>query len=246
MPFDHDAKVSGDCARFADLPGGRLAMATCMPDEGARRESGGHGTTVLVSGGRAALAHRRVPRVPAPRWSTAPDSNLVAAGLLADARPACGRQAGPFGRCGLADRRPVPAVCRRTRPGHGRPNALFCTNFARHIRRRVGQLDVLAEAGPTCPGRLRTRCARADAQARRLPLPAGMLALTSAAICPGGRSASVFLPDAPRLTVVPWRERYLPLFSRANPGTTRPPGPSAKITQGARPCDRNPPCNLTR
>ena len=34
-----------------------------MPDEGARRESGGHGTTVLFSGGRAALAHRRVSRV---------------------------------------------------------------------------------------------------------------------------------------------------------------------------------------
>jgi len=63
---------------------------------------------------------------------------------------------------------------------------------------------------------------------------------------PGGRSAPAFLPDAPRQTVVPLRERYLPPLSRANPGITRPPGPSAKITQGARPCDRNPPCNLTR
>src|SRR5438046_1750079 len=93
MLFDHEAKVSGDSARFADLPGGRLAGAACMPDEGARRESGGHGTTVLFSGSRAALAHRRVSRVPAPRWSSTPDSNLVAAGSLADARTACGRQA---------------------------------------------------------------------------------------------------------------------------------------------------------
>jgi hypothetical protein len=66
MLFDHDAKVSGDSARFADLPSGRLAGAACVPDEGACRESGGHGTTVtamLFSGGRAALDHRRVSRV---------------------------------------------------------------------------------------------------------------------------------------------------------------------------------------
>ena len=50
-------------------------------------------TAMLFSGGRAALAHRRVPRVPAPRWSTSPDSSLVAADSLADARTACGRQA---------------------------------------------------------------------------------------------------------------------------------------------------------
>jgi len=63
MLFDHDAKVSGDSARFADLPGGRLAGAACMPDEAARREFAGHGTTVLFSGGRAVLAHRRVSLV---------------------------------------------------------------------------------------------------------------------------------------------------------------------------------------
>ena len=60
-------------------------------------------TAMLFSGGRAALAHRRVPRVPAPRWSTAPDSSLVAAGSLADARTACGRQARtvrPMWACG--------------------------------------------------------------------------------------------------------------------------------------------------
>ena len=31
-----------------------------------------------------------------------------------------------------------------------------------------------------------------------------------------------------------------------SPGTVRPPGPSAKITQGARPCEGTLPCNLTR
>ena len=33
---------------------------------------------------------------------------------------------------------------------------------------------------------------------------------------------------------------------RQTPGTTRPPGPSAKITQGAQPLRQDLPCNLTR
>ena len=142
---------------------------------------------------------------PAPRWSTALDSNLVAAGSLADARTACGRQARtvrPMWACGACDRRPVPAVCRRTRPGHGRPNALFVLTLRAISADALGQLDVLAGAGPTCPGRLRTRCARADAQARRLPLPAGMLALTSAAICP------VAGPPPPSCPMRPGRPSY--------------------------------------
>jgi hypothetical protein len=117
---------------------------------GARRESGRHGTTLtatLFSGGRAALAHRRSRAFrlrDGQLRRIATSSPLACSPMLAphaDGRP------GPFGRCGLADRRPVPAVCRRTRTAHGRPNALFCTNFARHIRRRVGQLGVLAGAG---------------------------------------------------------------------------------------------------
>ena len=198
-----------------------------MPDEGARRESGGHGDradrdAVLRRPRRAGSP--AVPRVPAPRWShdapgsaaSSPPARSPMLARHADGRP------GPFGRCGLtgpADRRPVPAVCRRTRPGHGRPNALLCTNFARHIRRRVSQLDVLAGAGPDVsrltPYPLRKgRCIR---QGGFRPLPAGMLALTSAAICPVSRSAPTFLPDAPRQTVVPLRERYRPPF----PGQTR-------------------------
>ena len=37
-------------------------------------------------------------------------------------------------------------------PGRRRPNALLCTNFACHIRRRADQLAALAGAGPACPG----------------------------------------------------------------------------------------------
>ena len=164
------------------------------------------------------------------------------------ARHADGRP-GPFGRRGLAgpaDRRPVPAVCRRTRPGHGRPNALFCTNFARHIRRRVGQLDVLAGAGPTCPGRLRTRCARADAQARRLPLPAGMLALTSAAICP------VAGPPPPFCPMRPGRPSYhsASVTYHLFPGQTRaqqgPLDHPPRSPRGQGPATGTLPCNLTR
>jgi len=35
-------------------------------------------------------------------------------------------------------------------------------------------------------------------------------------------------------------------YAPAYPGTTRPPGPSAKITQGARTLRQDPPCNLAR
>jgi len=50
-------------------------------------------TAMLFSGGRARWLTGGSRAFPAPRWSTAPDSNLVAAGSLADARTACGRQA---------------------------------------------------------------------------------------------------------------------------------------------------------
>ena len=47
-------------------------------------------TAMLFSGGRAALAHQRLPRVPAPRWSAPPDhqgpydrQSRLDAGLLA-------------------------------------------------------------------------------------------------------------------------------------------------------------------
>jgi excisionase family DNA binding protein len=64
---------------------------------------------------------------------------------------------------------------------------------------------------------------------RRLPTP---LAAQDAHV-PSSRdtSAAASLPDAPRRSGVPLRERYKDRF----PDTKRPPGPSAKITQGARP-----------
>ena len=219
MLFDHDAKVSGDRARFADLPGGRLAGAACMPMREHAENPAGMGTTLtatLFSGGRTALAHWRVPRVPAPRWSTAPDSNLVAAGLLADARTACGRQARTVRPMWLADRRPVPAVCRRTGPLMDDRTHFFVLTL------RAISADALA-SWASYPGRAdvsrltpyplrKGRCkgkAAPDARRDAGPHISGDM--------PGGRSASVFLPDAPRLTVVPWRELYLPPF----PGATR-------------------------
>jgi hypothetical protein len=62
MLFDHDAKVSGDFARFADLPGGLGAV--CVPVKeppGAPGILRGMATTLtamLFTGDRAALAHR--------------------------------------------------------------------------------------------------------------------------------------------------------------------------------------------
>ena len=179
---------------------------------------------------RRAWDHGAVLRRPAPRWLTGGsrafrlrDGQLrrIAASSPPTRSPMLARQAdgrpGPFGRCGLADRRPVPAVRRRTRPAHGRPNALFCTNFARHIRRRVGPAGRLsrgrADVSRLTPYPLRKgRCTGKAAPAARRdagPHISGDM--------PGGRAAPTFLPDAPRQTAVPLRERYLPPF----PGQTR-------------------------
>jgi serine/threonine protein phosphatase PrpC len=94
MLFDHDAKVSGDFAHFADLPR--------RPTGRGAEDPAGIGTTLtamLFSGGHAAPAHRRTRAFrlrDGQLRQIAEDhtiGNLVAAGSLADARTACGRQA---------------------------------------------------------------------------------------------------------------------------------------------------------
>ena len=206
-------------------------------------------TAALFSGGRAALAHRRSR---AFRLRDGQLRRIVTSSPLACspmlARHADGRP-GPFGRCGLAgpaDRRPVPAVCRRTRPGHGRPNALFILTLRAYPPTRwpAGRLSRgRAHVSRSTPYPLRKgRCTGKAAPAARRdagPHISGDM--------PGGRSASVFLPDAPRLTVIPWRERYLPPFSRANPGITRAPWTIRQDYPGGKaPATGTRPCNLTR
>ena len=95
------------------------------------------------------------------------------------------------------------------------------------------------------------RCARSGMRGKLAPgsrYPPKMRARRSAAISgyretPAGTSG----PPPARCAGAYWPTMaQRDTRARANPGTTRPPGPSAKITQGARPCNRNPPCNLTR
>jgi len=44
----------------------------------------------------------------------------------------------------------------------------------------------------------------------------------------------------PKQIDVRWRHRNARPYAQANPGIARPPGPSAKITQGARPLQQEP------
>ena len=154
----------------------------------------------------------------------------------AGARTLPGRQAGPSGRYG-----PAAAACcaRRTERRRRRPTAQECTNFSRRVRRRGG-------------GQLAVRAGGPDQRVRDGPVPLcklrqmqGLPALAPAA-CRGSAPA-----DEPRYPVPRSARHHCcaaccprcqsdPAYdaastSPASPGTVRPPGPSAKITQGARP-----------
>ena len=153
-------------------------------------------------------------------------------------RPAGYRPAGPAGRW------PLPAVLRRTRPGRRRPTALLCTHFARCIRRRVGQLAALAGSRASESRLTLYRWARPCMRGK--PAPGSRLlpkfgARRSAAITGTARGPAV-RPPPPSC---PMRLSGLAYHRRDNvPGQIRaqirPPGPSAKITQGARPLRQEP------
>jgi hypothetical protein len=185
---------------------------------------------------------------PAPRRSTAriaassPPARSPMLARHADGRP------GPFSRRGLtgpADRRSVPAVCRRTRLPHGRPNALFCTNFARLISRHADQLAALAGArgqripvdpvplgkGPACWAKPAPGPAHCRGIGARRPV-----ALCGYAIRRAGTSPALSCPMCPSVLAYHRRDN-VPGQIRAQ---IRPPGPSAKITQGARPLRQEP------
>ena len=164
--------------------------------------------------------------------------------MLATAR---WRRAGPLGSvwvCGTC--RPAIATCfglRGTQPARRRPTALLCTNFACRIRRCVGQPLPLAGAG-TSGSRVTGTLGKArHAGQAGSPAPAHRRGSAPAdqwrmrvRDTPGGTSAPAFLPDGPGVLAYHRRDN-VPGQIRAQ---KRPPGPSAKITQGARPCEQEP------
>jgi hypothetical protein len=217
----------------------------------------GHGDhadrDAILRRSRRAAPHRRLPARSGPPGPTPPEHRgphdrqtssrrrLARAG----ARTAPGRQAGPFGRywpAGPTGRWPLPAVLRRTQPGRRRPNAPECTHFA------PASAEAAADAAPE-PGSPGQRVPVDPVPlgkgpacgANRLPAPdtpPKMGARRSAAI--RGTALCPAAPPAP--PSCPMRRGVLTYHRRDDvPGQTRaqirPPGPSAKITQGARPCD---------
>jgi hypothetical protein len=112
-------------------------------------------TAMLFSGGRAALAHQRLPRVqapqrPAPASITEDRRSAILPGTSANScwcSHSTGLQAGPPGRyrrARSAGRWPLPAALGLSQQGRRGPTAQKCTHFARWIRRRAGQLAALA------------------------------------------------------------------------------------------------------
>ena len=209
---------------------------------------------------RRAAPHRRLPRVPASRGQLRPstEDHTVGkprrdVGLLAPvlARHLGGRPDRSAG-IGLLDLRAggryllcsgglSPVVDDRThwnvltlRPHQ--PKRRRMRRPSRGARASVSRLTPYRCAGPGMRGK---------------PAPGSryrpkMGARRSAAIC-GTAKRPVAPPPPPSC---PIRRGVLAYHRRDNvPGQIRaqirPPGPSAKITQGARPCNRNPPSNLS-
>ena len=213
-------------------------------------------TAMLFSGGRAALAHSATPASFQLRCGQLPPDHrgpydrqpcLGRRLARAGARTAPGRQARPSGRyrpTGPAGRWPLPAVLRRTQPGHRRPTAPECTHFACRIRRRAGQLAALAADRASVSRLTPYRCEGPCMRGKPAPGSHCLLRMRSC------RSASIYgtarRPAArPPPPSCPMRLGVLAYHRRDNvPGQIRarirPPGPSAKITQGARPLRQEP------
>jgi len=135
MLFDHDAKVSGDSARFAESPlgtSGRRCVRDGLVRPGNEGAAYAERPLVVRRRRRSGRKHRRAwrPRWPrccslaaAPRWLAPPDHRgprdrqpRRGVGFLATA---LGQQAGPLGRYGSAEpagRRPLAAMPSWTQP----------------------------------------------------------------------------------------------------------------------------------
>jgi hypothetical protein len=118
------------------------------------------------------------------------------------------------------------------------------------LRRRTGQLAVLAEPGQRVPVDAAPRGNGPACAASRLPAPAH--AEDRRSQISGDLRARERPRERPPPPSSPMHLSGLAYHRRDNlPGQIRaqirPPGPSAKITQGARPLRQEPlPCNLTR
>jgi hypothetical protein len=140
--------------------------------------------------------------------------NRVAASMLADACPAPGRPIRPpsrHGPAGPADRRPVPAVCRRTRPVVDDGTHFYVLTL------RAISADALASwpapaADRASASRLTpyhwARVLQAGQAGSRLPLRAEdarpqISRDTGRCETPGGASGAAFVPDAPERIGVP-------------------------------------------
>jgi hypothetical protein len=191
---------------------------------------------------------RRRPGRPAPPDHRGPhDRQSRLRRWLARAGPRGGRPGRPAdtgqrtgGRCLLPSADPA---------GPRRPTALDCTNFAPRPATRRAADRPSRGAGQRIQVLTRTagKAVHAGQAGSRLPLSAGNVCaqISRATGCrdtPGGTSAAAFVPDAPGRIDVPSHDN-VPGQIRAQIGPLDHPPRSPR---GQGPCDRNPPCNLTR
>ena len=167
------------------------ATVPCWPHVAAFARSGSARSLTIT---RSATSP---PASACSRWS--PNGIWTASQIVWRYRPA-----------GFAGRRPLSAALWPAQPRRRRPTALLCTNFARRIRRRAGQLAVLAGPGQRVPDDAVPPGKGPACTASQLPAPAhhpgwalaDQRRSTGTATGPG-TSAAAFLPDVPERIGVP-------------------------------------------
>jgi hypothetical protein len=241
------------CRIFGALAG---AAADGMSGHAAGR--GDNADLMPFSSGSAGLALRqRLPCVPDFATASCVRSPMTIRSELAWSADLLARhldgQPDRRADMGLRDLRaggPLPAVHRRTQPDGGRPTASECTYFPGVVTRGVGQVAALtadrASVSLLTPTGVQGSCMRANPAPGSNSLPR-MRARRSAAI-PGTAKCPAARPPPPSC---PMRPGVLAYHRRDNvPGQIRaqigPLDHPPRSPRGQGPCDRNPPCNLTR